>query len=138
MTPRRAFWEAFATVCLPSVVVWSILAYVLRAKLNPYGEVLPIYLFLAVLPMPLFFPLYRRYLKGTPRSSNVGSAGLRVVLGILFAFVAIIHAMQIPALLRGHGSRWDLVFQAGITGIWFLLSIDYFRRARKQPGPPLT
>ncbi len=57
MTPKRAFWEVFATVCLPSLILWTIFAYSLRTKLNlPYAEALPIYLFLAMLPMPLAFP----------------------------------------------------------------------------------
>jgi hypothetical protein len=137
VTPRRAFWEAFATVCLPSVVVWSILAYLLRSKFSPYGEVLPIYLFLAVLPMPLFFPIYRRYLKGTPPSTSVGSPRFRIAMAILCVFIATVQASRIPALLRGHGNRWDLVFHVALAAIWLLMSIDYFRRGiGKQASPP--
>jgi hypothetical protein len=64
VTPKRAFWETFATVCVPSLLLWTVVAYFLRAKPNlPVGEALPIYLFLAVLPMPLAFPVYRCYLE---------------------------------------------------------------------------
>ena len=47
VTPKRAFWEAFATVCLPSLILWTIFVYwFLCRKLNlPYAEALPIYLF---------------------------------------------------------------------------------------------
>ena len=138
MTPKRAFWEAFATVCLPSLIMWTIIAYFLRLKLNlPYGDALPIYLFLAILPMPLAFPLYRRYLKGTSRAKNL-SPRVSIGLAILFAFVATVHAIQIPELVRSHRDSWDLVFHVGISVVWLIMSIEYFRRASKnQPAPPV-
>jgi len=41
---------------------------------------------LAVLPMPLAFPLYRRYLKGTPRTTKTQSPKMSIALAILFAW----------------------------------------------------
>ena len=111
MTPKRAFWEAFATVCLPSLILWTVFAYLLRSKLNlPYAKALPIYLFLAILPMPLAFPVYRRYLRGAPRDSKTLSPKLNIALAIFFAVVGILHAAELPRLLRSHKSGWDVVF----------------------------
>ena len=135
VTPKRAFWEAFATVCLPSLLLWSVFAYLLRSKLNlPYAEALPIYLFLAVLPMPLAFPVYRRYLRCGPRNTKTLSPKLNIALAIFFAVVGILHAAQLPRLLRSHKNGWDVVFHAAIATGWLSMSIEYVRRAAtKQP-----
>ena len=134
VTPKRAFWEAFATVCLPSLILWTIVAYFLRTKLNlPYDEALPIYLFLVILPMPLAFPVYRRYLKGTPRDTKTLSPKAAIALAVLFAVVGILHAAELPGLLRSHKNVWDVVFHVAITTVWLAMSVDYVRRAsRKQ------
>ena len=135
MTPKRAFWEAFATVCLPSLILWTIFAYLLRTKLNlPYAEALPIYLFLAILPMPLAFPVYRRYLKDAPRNAKTLSPKASIALAILFAVVGAMHAVELPRLLRSHKDVWDVVFHAVIATVWLAMSVEYVRRAtRKQP-----
>jgi hypothetical protein len=135
VTPKRAFWETFATVCLPSVILWTAFAYFLRTRLNlPVGEALPIYLFLAVLPMPLAFPVYRRYLKGTPRNAKTLSPKLNIAMATLFAVVGILHAADLPRLLRSHKNGWDVVFHAAIATVWLIMSIEYVRRAAtKQP-----
>ena len=134
MTPKRAFWEAVATVCLPSLVAWTIVAYLLEWKLNvSYAEALPIYLFLAILPMPLAFPVYRRYLKGTPRNEKSLSPKVSIGLAILFAIVGIMHVTEIPGLVRSH-KNWDILFHVAIAAVWLTMSVDYVRRAtRKQP-----
>jgi hypothetical protein len=136
VTPKRALWEAIATVCLPSLILWTIFAYVLRTKLNlGYGEALPVYLFLAILPMPLVFPVYRRYLKGNPRDTKTLSPKASIALATLFAVVGIMHAVEIPKLLRGHKDVWDVVFHAVIATVWLLISVDYLRRATtKKPA----
>jgi hypothetical protein len=136
MTPKRAFWEAFATVCLPSLIVWTVLAYLLRSKLSlPYADALPIYLFLAILPMPLAFPIYRRYLKGTSRGVKTLSPRLNIALAILFAVVAIMHVIQIPELLRSRKDFWDLMFHIAIATLWLIMSIEYSRRATRSSRP---
>ena len=139
MTPKRAFWETFATVCLPSLILWTVFAYFLRAKLNlPVGEALPIYLLLAVLPMPLAFPVYRRYLRGTPRNEKTLSPKLNIAMAILFAVVGIVHAAELPQLLRSHKSVWDVVFHAAIATVWLILSIEYVRRATTKHPPTVV
>jgi len=132
VTSKRAFWEAFATVCLPSLLLWTILGYLLRSKLNlPYAEALPIYLFLAILPMPLAFPVYRRYLRGT-RHAKTLSPKLNIALAILFAVVGIIHATEIPELLRSHKNVWSITFHAAISTVWPMMSVEYGRRAKSN------
>lgn len=140
MTPKRAFWEAIATACLPSLIVWTILAYLLRSKLNlPYAEALPIYLFLAILPMPLAFPIYRRYLKGTSRGTKQLSPQSQLVCATSFAFVAIMQGMGIPRLVRSHKGVWDLIFHIATAAVWLIMSIEYFRSAaRKHSTSPGT
>jgi ABC-type transport system involved in cytochrome c biogenesis permease subunit len=130
VTPKRAFLEAFATVCLPSLILWTILAYFLRSKLNlPYTQALPIYLFCAILPMPLAFPLYRRYLKGDPRDTRTQSPKVNIALAALFAFVGIMHVVQLPSLLRSHKDVWDVVFHVALATLWLGMSVGYARRA---------
>jgi hypothetical protein len=111
MTPKPAFWEAFATMCLPSLITWTILAYLLRSKLSlPYAEALPIYLVLAILPMPLAFPIYRCYLKGTSRGAKQLSPQSQVACATVFASAAIMQGMGIPRVVRSHKDVWDLIF----------------------------
>lgn len=137
MTPKRAFWEAFATVCLPSLILWTIFASLLRTKLNfPYAEALPIYFFLAMLPVPLAFPLYRRYLKGGPRNAKTLSPKASIAMAILFAVVGTIHAVELPRLLRSHKDIWDVIFHAAIATLWLAMSVEYARRATR--GQPTT
>ena len=133
------FREAFATVCLPSVILWTILAYLLRSKLNlAYAEALPIYLFLVILPMPLAFPVYRRYLRGTPRNAKTLSPKLNIALAVLFAVVGIMHATEIPVLVRSHNNVWDVVFHGAIATVWLIMSIEYVRRATKKQPPTVV
>lgn len=130
VTPNRAFWEAVATVCLPSLISWSILAYVLKAKAGmPLGEALPIYLFLAVFPLPLIYPIYRRYLKG-PQPRKTHSRAYHVVWGVLYAAVAIAYVM--PTLLD-HKRRLGWWSQVAMAAFWIVMGIDHLIRAAKTP-----
>jgi ABC-type transport system involved in cytochrome c biogenesis permease subunit len=136
LTPKRAFWEAFATVCLPSLVLWTFFAYFLRWKLNfPYAEAMPICLFLALLPMPLAFPVYRRYLKGTPRRTKTLSPRINITLAILFAVVGIMRAAELPELLHSRKNVSDVVFHVAIATVWLAMSVEYVRRATKKQPP---
>src|SRR5215472_5535364 len=138
VTPRRAFWEALATVFLPSLLVWTVLAYLLKSRLDlPYSEALPIYFFLAVLPMPLFFPVYLRYLKGPSNGAKELSPQVRIVCATMFAIVAIVQAMRLPDLLRRRTNLWESVLYVFMVATWLILSIDYFRRAFRRPPPPV-
>jgi hypothetical protein len=62
MPPSKALWQAVATVALPSFIFWSIAAIVLRETFD--SDALLLYLILFALPLPLIYPIYRRYRKG--------------------------------------------------------------------------
>ena len=84
--------------------------------------------------MPLAFPVYRRYLKGTPRNTKTLSPRVNIALAILFAVVGIMHATELPELLRSRKNAWDVVFHVAIAVVWLAMSVEYARRAtRKQP-----
>ena len=128
MTPNRAFWEAVATVCLPSFVCWSILAYVLNVKAGmPLGEALPFYLFFAVFPLPLIYPIYRRYLKG-PQPRKTHSRRYHVVWAVLYTAVAI--AYVLPNLLR-HNRKLGWWSEIAMAAFWMVMGIDHILRAAK-------
>jgi hypothetical protein len=106
MTPKRAFWEAVATVCVPSLLFWGSFAYLLRAKVD--AEAWPIYLVLVILPFPVCIPLYRRYLKG-PQAQSPRSRQSYVRSAVFFAILSFCYLFP---LLR-HGWKRD---------IWLLLT----------------
>ena len=128
MTPKRAFWEAVATVCFPSLLFWGFVAYLLRAKVD--AEAWPIYLVLVILPFPLCIPLYRRYLKG-PQAQSLRSRRFYVRWAIFFGIGAFLYAVP---LLRHHG-KGDSWVPLLITIIWLGLCVGQVIRAvRTKPA----
>jgi hypothetical protein len=135
MNPRRAFWEAVATVCIPTLVIWGVLLYFVRT--NARSDEWPLYVFFIVLPLPLIFPVYKRYLRGpktrnegTPRSHFV-SAGVSASLG--FAYVVF--------TLARHRDTEDLVFHLVLGICWLLIGAERLRRgirARKSFAGQVT
>jgi hypothetical protein len=123
MTPRRAFWEATVTICVPTLVIWGTLLYLLRAKLS-WDEV-PFLLIFIALPFPLIIPMYKRYLRGTsttklstPRSHYIFAVGA-AVLGSVYIIDTVLH----------HGDRKDLATKLIIGIAWLLIGVDHVRRA---------
>ena len=88
--------------------------------------------------MPLAFPVYHRYLKGTPRNSKTLSPKLTIALATLLAIVGIMHVAELPGLLRSHNNVWDVVFQVGIAALWLAMSVRYVRRATRKQPPTLA
>jgi hypothetical protein len=89
--------------------------------------------------LPLGFPIYQRCLKGASSRAKTLSPRLNIALAILFAVVAVVHAIQVPELLRNRKDFWDLTFHVATASVWLIMSIEYFRRATKeQPTPPVT
>ena len=62
MTRERGLWEAVATVAVPSLVVWSVLLFVIRA--NATADEWPLYVIFIALPLPLIFPIYKTIFAG--------------------------------------------------------------------------
>ena len=83
MTRERALWEAVATVAVPSLIIWGVLLSTVGT--NARVDEWPLYLIFMALPLPLIFPIYKRYLRGptaraeNPRSLFIASSALAVV-----------------------------------------------------------
>lgn len=130
VTPKRAFWEAFSTVCVPSLAVWTVLAYLLNSTRKvSYAEGLPIYLFLFLLPCPLIFPTYRRYLRG-PQLPKARSRRFHVVCAILYGMVSIICIVAALTAFRHHRGMGDWSPLA-MAALWVSYCVDHFYRASK-------
>jgi len=137
VTPRRAFWEAFSTVCVPSLVVWMVLAYVLHStgKVS-YVEGFPIYLFFFLLPCPLIFPVYRRYLKG-PQLPKARTRRFHVVCAILYGTISIIYIVSAVPAFRHHRGIGDWS-QLAMAVCWVSFCVDHLYRAAKAEPVPLS
>jgi hypothetical protein len=122
MSGRRAFWEAVVTVCLPSLVIWTILAYVLRTVM-PFTEAWPIYIVCFVLPLPMFFPVYNRYRKGIERSSQKRGPTYHFVCTILMGAFSAANASDAI-----HRAGWDRGLRMAIAFGWLVASVEHLRR----------
>jgi hypothetical protein len=135
MNPRRAFWEAVATVCIPTLVIWGVLLYFVRT--NARSDEWPLYVVFIVLPLPLIFPVYKRYLRGpgtpnggTPRSHFI-AATVSASLGFAYVIFKLAH----------HRDTEDLVFHVVLGIGWLLIGGERLRRgirARKSLAGQVT
>ena len=122
MTQERAFWEAVATVSIPSLIIWGVLLYVVRA--NATADEWPLYVIFIALPLPLIFPIYKRYLRGpvakleNPRTLFVWAA-ISAALG---------SAYVVSTLLRRRDNS-DLVIHLVMGFAWLLIGGEKLRRA---------
>jgi hypothetical protein len=129
MTRERALWEAVATVCIPSATVWILAAFFLRkyASLEEW----PIYLFFFALPLPLIFPIYRRYRLGVA-AVKLRSRRYHVGFAVLGFSLAI--AMAVETWLD-HRHRLDTVSQLLGIGFWLVTGFEQTLKARRmRPG----
>jgi hypothetical protein len=132
MTPRRAFWEALVTIGVPSLLVWGVVLYLLRAQVS--AEDWPLFAILVALPLPLFFPIYHRYRKGIHPGQQNRKPWFHLACAILIASLAVDYVFD--AL---HRSSWDRLFHLALAAGWLFVSIDHFRRwakarSRLHPG----
>ena len=124
MTRELAFWEAVATVAIPSLIIWGVLLYVIRA--NALADEWPLYAIFIALPLPLIFPIYKRYLRGPsvklekPRTLFIAAAA-SVVFGSANIVFTLIH----------HRDNSDLAFHLVIGVGWLLIGGEKLRRAVK-------
>jgi hypothetical protein len=127
---RRAFREAFLSVCLPSLAVWLVVAFVLdwQRKVS-YADGLPVYLFLFLLPFPLIYPIYRRYLKG-PQPPTPRSRRYHFVWAALCGAMSIFSiATALPAFRHHKGlGDWS---QLTMALFWVSMCIDHLYSASK-------
>ena len=124
MTPKRAFWDAFLTVLIASVLAWGWIFYLLRGRLGL--DSVPLLLLLVALSLVLVFPVYYRYRKGPQTTPETGSPGLRIAAMIIFAVDSVL-LFASSMVVTG----WRQAFY--LLGALFslLLAADYFRRWRR-------
>ena len=122
MTRERAFWEATATVAVPSLVFWGVVLYVTRA--NATADTWLIYAILIALPLPLIFPIYKRYLRGpTPKVEKP-----RTLFAVAVVCALVGSANLIYTLIR-HRDKSDLAIHLVIGAAWILIGGERLRRA---------
>lgn len=102
MTRERALWEAVATVAIPSLIIWSVLLYFASPSAN--ADEWPLYVIFVALPLPLVFPIYKRYLRGpSARIEKPGTlfiaAAVSAVLGSAYIVSAFFHPRDRTDLL---------------------------------------
>lgn len=127
---RRAFREAFLSVCLPSLAAWAIIAFVLdwQGKIS-YAEGFPVYVLLFLLPFPLIYPIYRRYLKG-PQRPTPRSRRYHHVLATLCGLMSIFSIAAAWPALRHHKGLGDWS-QLMTALFWVSMCIDHLYRAER-------
>jgi hypothetical protein len=103
MPPSKALWQAVATVALPSFIFWSIAAIVLRETFD--SDALLLYLILFALPLPLIYPIYRRYRKGAQFGGVARSPRYHRTVGVLYLLIAA--AYSSPFLVSP--KSWGLI-----------------------------
>ena len=86
MPPSKALWQAVATVALPGFIFWSIAAIVLRETFDSDAPLQ--YLILSALPLPLIYPIYRRYRKGAQFGGVARSPRYHRTVGVLYRLIA--------------------------------------------------
>jgi hypothetical protein len=123
MTPRRAFWEAITTICVPILAVWGTILYLFRTRLS-WDEV-PFLLIVIALPLPLIIPIYKRYLRGTS-TTKLRTPRFHYIFAIVSAVLG--SAYIVSTVLR-HRGRMDLVTDLIVGTGWLLIGIDHLRRA---------
>lgn len=123
MTRERALLEAVATVTIPTLLIWGVLLYVLRG--NARSDEWPLYVIFLALPLPLIFPIYRRYLRGpsvmklkTPRY-HFFWAGAGIALGLAYVILTWLR----------HRDNSDLVIHVVLGIGWILIGIRHFQQA---------
>src|SRR5260370_8832130 len=86
MPPSKALWQAVATVALPSFIFGSIAAIVLRETFD--SDALLLYLILFALPLPLIYPIYRRYPNGAQFAGVARSPRYHPPVVVLYLFIS--------------------------------------------------
>ncbi len=122
MTQERAFWEAVATVSIPSLIIWGVLLYVVRA--NATADEWLLYVIFIALPLPLIFPIYKRYLRGP-----VAKLENPRTLFVLAVGSAALGSAYVISTLQRHRDNSDLFFHLVIGSGWLLIGGEKLRRA---------
>ena len=125
MNARRALWEAIATVGIPSLFIWGALFYFVGK--NARSDEWPFWIVFLALPLPLIYPVYKRYLRGERITCEV-SPRRHFIAALLFAFVGLSYVVSATLNRR---AKFDLIFDVGIGVCWVLIACDRVRRGVK-------
>lgn len=130
MNQKRALREAFLTVCLPSLAVWLVIAFVLDWQgWVSFGEGFPAYLLLFLLPFPVIYPIYRRYLK-RPQAKTPGSRRYHLWWAAGCGVMSIFSIATALLAFRQHKGLGDWS-QIAQSLFWVAMCIDHLHSASK-------
>ena len=130
LPPSKALWQAVATLALPSFIFWSIAAIVLRETFDSDAPLQ--YLILFALPLPLIYPIYRRYRKGAQFGGVARSPRYHRTVGVLYRLIAA--AYSGPPFWF-HRELGDLLVPLAMAQCWVGLAANQFHRAIKAGTP---
>ncbi len=128
MNAKKALWQAIATVCIPNLIFWTIV--VLLVHRGAGFEEWPIYLLFFAIPLPLIYPVYRRYKAGLSGSASTYSPRQHRNIAFLYALLAIAY-MAIGGVPRRFG--WHRFYLAGLAIVWVgLATIQIYRAVQAK------
>jgi FtsH-binding integral membrane protein len=127
MDPQKALREAIVTVTVPSALVWGGLAIMYRG--NMATDEWPLWVLFFALPLPLIFPVYKRYRSERPAVSATRFTVFSMVADFLVSAIYIFAAFQ-------RWRPWDSQLQLFLAAVWFLLGLEYLSRVRRSRTQP--
>lgn len=128
MEANKALWQAVATVCIPSLLFWTIVALLVHRGI--LLEEWPVYLLLFAIPLPLIYPVYRRYKRGASTSTPTYSPQQHRNIAFLYALLAIAY-IAIGGVPRRFG--WHRFYLAGLAIVWVgLATIQIYRAVQAK------
>jgi hypothetical protein len=98
-----------------------------------YAEGFPIYLIFFLLPLPLIFPVYRRYLKG-PQPVKARSRRFHIAFAVLYGIISIAYVVASLPAFRHHKGIGDWS-QLALAAFWVSMSVDHLYQASKTTKP---
>ena len=127
MNAKKALLQAIATVCIPNLIFWTIV--VLLVHRGAGFEEWPIYLLFFAIPLPLIYPVYRRY-RGSVSAASTYSPRQHRNIAFLYALLAIAY-MAIGGVPRRFG--WHRFYLAGLAIVWVgLATIQIYRAVQAK------
>jgi hypothetical protein len=104
------------------LVIWGALFYFLGK--NARSDEWPFWIGFMALPLPLIYPVYKRYLRGAgvPREE---SRRTHFIAALVFAVLGLSY---VTSAALNHRSKFDLIFEVGIGICWVLIACDRITR----------
>jgi uncharacterized membrane protein YhdT len=123
MNANKALWQAIATVCIPNLIFWIVVALLVHR--GTAFEDWPLYLLFFAIPLPLIYPVYRRYKRSPSAATSTYSPRQHRNIALLYALLAIAY-ITIGGLPRRFG--WHRFYLVGLAIVWIgLATIQIYR-----------